>query len=169
MSGTPVHNVEEFLRVTEEIVEGENEPVPRLTTYERKGKQYLTSVEVGLKELKDPGLEVKKAWLPVATQVLTRDLSEQLGLPKTKGVRITQIYPHESLSNVELRVGDLIVSLDGTKIESSRVEDYEVFPALVRDYKVGSKVDLGIIRNGVEMDVEVELARSPKLVREMKR
>jgi serine protease Do len=169
VSGTVVYNVEEFLALTGKITEGIEEPVPTLTVYERKGQQYLTSVEVGLRELKDPGLEVKKAWLPVATQVLTRDLAEQLGIPKTKGVRVTQVYPHDALEEANLEVGDLIVFLEGEKIEASQLEDYEVFPALIREHTVGEKVKLGILREGNELEIEVELAQSPKLVREMKR
>lgn len=169
VSGTAVQNVEEFLALTEKIVEGAKEPLPTLTTFERRGQQYLTSVEVGLKEIEDPGLEVKKAWLPVATQVLTRDLAKELGIPKSKGVRVTQLYPHSTLEEADLQVGDLILTLDGESIEASQLEDYEVFPALIREYKVGERVKLGILRDGKEIETEVELARSPKVVREMKR
>jgi len=31
-------------------------------------------VKVGIKEIEDPGLEAQKAWLPVASQAITREL-----------------------------------------------------------------------------------------------
>ena len=41
----------------------------------------LTVVEVGRAGLEDPGLETRKAWMPVSVQVLTPPLAEKLGLP----------------------------------------------------------------------------------------
>jgi hypothetical protein len=38
----------------------------------------LTVVEVGRPILEDPGLEARKAWVPVTVQVLTRELAERL-------------------------------------------------------------------------------------------
>jgi serine protease Do len=169
VSGTPIANVKDLERMTEDLLGGVDKTVPALTVFERKTKQYLTVVEVGVKELRDPGLEVKKAWLPVDTQVLTRDLAKQLGVPEQKGVRITQVYSHEDVEKTGLEVGDILIAIDGEKIEASEQEDYEVFPTLIRQYKVGSEVELTLLRDGEVQKVKVELVRSPQLVREMRK
>ena len=169
VSGTAVNNVKDFLRVTEEHAGEEVESVPTLTVFERKKRQYLTVVKVGIRKLRDPGLEVSKAWLPVAAQVLTRELAEQLGSPDRKGVRITQIYPHGDILEASLEVGDIVVALDGEGIDASEQEDFEVFSTLIRQYKPGTEVELNVLRKGEEKEVKVTLTRSPRLVREMKK
>ena len=58
-----------------------NEPVAVLATFERKADSYVTAIKVGIREFSDPSLEVKKAWLPVDTQVITRDIAGLLGDP----------------------------------------------------------------------------------------
>jgi len=167
--GTPIRNVEDLRALTETVLKGKKTPVPVLTVFERKKMQYLTAVKVGLKEIRDPGLEVKKAWIPISTQVLTRSLAKQLGIPRRKGVRITQIYPHKSMEGSDLKVGDIITAVDGFPLEVSDLEDFEVFPTLIRQYKVGTTVELGVLRQGRDLKVPIKLVRAPKLAREMKR
>ena len=169
VAGKPVNNLEDFRRVTHETTAGKKDPVPTIVAFERGENKYLTVVKVGIQETKDPGLEVRKAWLPASTQVLTRDIAEALGLTGRTGVRITQVYPTSAAEKAGLRVGDVIVALDGTPIPASEPEDDEVFPAMVRQYKIGSTAELTILRNGQEKKLSVELVQAPKLPREMKK
>jgi len=167
---TPIKRLENLVAFTKELLPNgeEDENVPVKVLYERADKQYLTVVEVGLEHWRDPGLEVRKAWLPVAYQVLTRDMAEALGLKGESGVRITKVYPDSTAEKAGLGVGDLILKLDGERILSSRPEEMEVFSAMVRQYKIGSEAELTVVRQGQEKKIAVELAPSPKLPREMK-
>jgi serine protease Do len=169
VNATPVKSVEELVELTDKITEGKSEPVPVVVAFERKKEQHLTVVEVGIKELEDPGLEAKKAWLPVATQVLTRDIVKELGISGRKGVRVTQVYPNTSAEKAGIKVGDLIIALDGEPIPASEPEDYEVFPYMIRQYSIGSEAELTILRGKEELKLTVELVKSPKLAREMKK
>lgn len=180
VDSTPVKNVKELVALTEKIVVGKKEPVPVVVAFERKTERYLTVVKVGIKKLEDPGLEVRKAWVPVATQVLTRDLAEGLGVPGKTGVRITQVYPNTTAEKVGLKIGDLIIALDGEKISASQPEDFEVFPTMVRQYKIGATAELTVLRDLTtstdtvrtgkeELKIPIELTASPKLSREMKK
>lgn len=143
--------------------------MPTLTGFERKNGQYLTVVEVGVSELQDPGLEVKKAWLPVEAQVITRDIAKLLGNDDLKGFRVTHVYKGSTAEKAGLQVGDLIHAVDDQPLTASALEHYEELPTLIRQYRSGSTVELSIGRDGEESKVPVELVLAPKLDREMKK
>lgn len=166
---TPITNVKELREVTEKIIEGQEEPVPVLTTIQRKSRILVTVVKVGLTDLNDPGLEVKKAWLPIETQVLTRDIAKAMNKPDRKGFRITHIYADTTAEKAGLEEGDIVYAVDGEALTANAPEHYEELPALIRNYRAGTKVVLSVDRNDKELSIEVELIRSPKLEREMKK
>ncbi|MFH1024080.1 MAG: PDZ domain-containing protein [Planctomycetota bacterium] len=169
VNGAPVKNVEELAAATEKIVAGKTEPVPTLVAFDRKAPKLLSVARVGLPNLADPGLEVKKAWLPAATQVITREMAKALGIPEKTGVRVTQVYPGNTAEKAGLAVGDLIVSLDGNAIPASQPEDEEVFPNMIRQYAIGAVAELTALRGAEEKKIPVELVRAPRLAREMKK
>src|SRR5262249_32883544 len=142
-------------------------PLPVLVAFERKTQRLLTVVKLGERETPDRSAEASKAWLPVSTQVLTADLAEALGLKDRKGVRITEGFPDSTADRAGLRVGDVILTIDEQSIDASQPnQDEEIFPAMVRKYKVGSRVKLEIVRSGKPLTLEAELAASPRSTRE---
>lgn len=169
INGAPVRSVAEMQDVTEKITAGQTKPVPTRLGFQRKTEQLLTVVKVGLKEIEDPGLEAQKAWLPIAAQAITRDMAEQLGSPGLNGVRITQVYADSTAEKAGLKVGDLILSLDGEPIAASQPGDEEVLNTMVRQYKIGTTATLAVQRGPDKLSLPVELVRSPKLEREMKK
>ena len=169
VAGQPIKGIDDLRRISQDITKGKTEQTPTIVAFERDNEEYLTVVKLGIRELQDPGLEVRKAWLPINSQVLTRDIAQELGMPDRTGVRITQVYPNTSAEKAGLQVGDIIVALDGTPIYASEPEDTEVLPSMVRQYKIGSTAQLTVLRDGQESPVSVELSESPKLAREMTR
>jgi len=169
INGAPLHDVAEMRQVTDSLTAGKTEPVPTRLGFLRKTEQLLTVVRVGLKELEDPGLEAQKAWLPVATQAITRDMAEQLGNPNMDGVRVTQVYTNSTAETAGLKVGDLILALDGDPIPASQPGDEEVLNTMVRQYKIGTTATLTVQRAAEKLSLPAELVRSPKLEREMKK
>ena len=169
VNGAPVTNMQDLIGLTGRLTEGRSEPVPVVATFERKAARYLTVVNVGIQELKDPGLEVTKAWLPVETQVISRDIAKQLGEPALKGFYITRVYPGSTAAKAGLKPGDFIVAVDDEKLTASGSEHQDEFAALIRQYDVGKTVELGIVRDKGRLSIPVELIRSPRLKREMKK
>lgn len=169
VAGKPVLQMEDLLAITRQVTEGKKEPVPVLVEFERKSEKCVTMVKVGMQELDDPGLEARKAWLDLATQVLTPPMAEQLGVAGRKGVRVTDVYKGGKAAGAGLRVGDLLVALDGEPIAASTPEDTEVFPNMIQQCAIGVTVELTVVRSGKEEKVRVELSRSPRLAREMKK
>ena len=162
VSNKPTPNLAELIRVSGEITEGKTEPVPVLVSYEHDGRSYLTVVKIGPEREDDkPGL-VKKAWIGIDTQVISSDLAAALGIPSSKGVRITQIHPKTSADKAGLKMGDLILKLDGTVIPTSRPEESDVFPSLIRQYKIGTEAALSVRRGAEDLEVKVVLDASPE-------
>lgn len=167
--GKPLANIAALMTLTDEITAGKTEPTQVLVAFERKGERLLTVVKVGTRSFDDPGREVRKAYLPVGMQVLTKDIADALGVPGRTGVRVTQVYPDSSAEKAGLKVGDLVVELGGEEIPASQPEDVEVLPAMIRQYKIGSNAELTVIRGNEEMKLSVVLEESPPLPREMKK
>jgi serine protease Do len=167
VNNEPVINLEDLIAKTKSLTEGKEEFVSTLVSFERDGEEFLTVVELGIEELPPPGREVRKAWLPVETQPLTKDTAEILGLEGTKGVRVTRLY--EASDDFPLQVGDIITTFDGDPLDISRSEDNEIFRTLLRQYRIGTEVEAVVIRDGEEVTVAMELGTSPKRSREMER
>ena len=168
VGGTPIKNLQDLVAATSKLLEGKTDPVPVLTTFERKTKRYVAVVKVGIKDLLDPGLEVKKAWLPVETQVVTREIAQQLQRPDMTGFRVTQVYPGTTAETAGIKTGDYLLAVDDEPLTASAPEHNEELAALIRQYKVGDVVNLKILRGPEELTLPVELVRSPMLEREMK-
>lgn len=169
VGGTPIKNLADLEAATRKLTAGQPEPVPVIVTFERKAERFLTVVKVGLKDLKDPGLEVTKAWLPVETHVISRDIAKQLGQPTLKGFYVTRVFADTTAEKAGLKAGDFIIALDGEKLTATAAEHEDELSTLVRQYDVGKTVELTILRDQVEQKVAVQLERSPRLQREMKK
>jgi serine protease Do len=170
VNGKRIKNVQELVTLTEEITRGGSDSSPVMVAFERKRERYLTVVRLTVeKETQHQGFEVRKAWLPVGMQVLTRDIARSLGLSDATGMRITQVYSPSSAERAGLKAGDIIAGMDGETIRISSSEDYEVLPARIRQYKIGSTVQLAILRGKEQLSVPVELEQSPPMPGEMKK
>jgi serine protease Do len=169
VKGTSVRNVEELIDLTKKLTDGKTEPTPVIAAFERESRRYLTVIKIGIQELRDPGLEVTKAWLPVETHVISREIARELGKPELKGFYLTEVYPDSTAEKAGLRPGDFITGVDDEKLTASGPEHEEEFAALIRQYDIGAKVQLTVWRDNQQIKVPVELVRSPKLKREMKK
>jgi serine protease Do len=169
VNGTVVRAVEDLARMTAELTEGKADRVPVVATFERKAARYMTVIRIGIQELKDPGLEVSKAWLPVETQVISLDIARQLGSPDLRGFSITRVYPDSTAEKAGLNPGDFIVAVDGEKLFANGPEHEDELATLIRQYDIGATVQLTVIRDRETKTVPVELVRSPRLRREMKK
>lgn len=169
VAGKPVRHVADLLALTDDLTKNKKAPVPAPVHFNRRTEKFLTVVKVGIKDLDDPGLEARKAWLPVAVQVITREMAGQLGTNGLTGVRVTQVYSNSTAQAAGLRVGDLITAIDGEPVAASQPGDEEVFTNRIRQYRVGDKPEFTIVRDRESIKAIVELARTPKLEREMKK
>lgn len=169
VAGTTVRHVADLISITRNLTAEKAAPVPAVVAFLRRGEHWLTVVNVGIQDADDPSAEARKAWLPVAVQVITRELAEQLGTNGVTGVRLTQVYPDTTAAAAGLQVGDLLLAMDGEPIPASQPGDEEHFTNLIRQRRVGSQPEFTLWRAGQVRTQAVELMRAPKVEREMPR
>lgn len=165
----PIKSVEDLVALSRKLTEGQTRRVPVLATFERHDRRHLTVVSLGLEDLKDPGSEATKAWLPIETQVISREIARQLGDPKLKGYYVTRVYPDSTAAKAGLQVGDMLLSVDDEKLTADAPEHEGDLATLIRQYDPGAVVKLGVRRGKNPVAMEVTLERSPHLRREMKK
>ncbi len=168
IDGEAVKDIDTLIARTDGLIKGRTEPLPVLLAFDRKGERMLTVLELARPGLQDPGMEARKAWIPVAVQALTSELADKLGVAGRPGVRVTRVFGGGA-AKAGLEVGDLILSVDGNPVEASQPSEADVFDTMIRQYKIGSTVTLTTMRGKEERPVKVQLESSPRLPREMKK
>jgi serine protease Do len=164
VAGKPVHTVKELV---EAAATPPAPPAGLLVGFERQGQALLSVVRPSSRQGADRSIEARRAWLAVATQVLTPDLATALKIEGRGGVRLTQVEPGSTADAAGLKAGDVLLRLDGQEIPASRPEDGEVFPTLLRAYPAGARVKLEGVREGAPLRVDAELVASPPSPREL--
>ncbi len=168
VDGTPTPTLAALEEVLDRATKNREDTIPLLVGFERSGQRLLTVIDVGHAGLEDPGLEARKAWVPVSVQVVTRELAGKLKLGEASGVRVTQVLGRAA-SGAGLEVGDVITAVDGDPVQASQPSDADVFATMIRQYKIGSSVELSVLRGTRPEKVRVTLETSPRLPREMKK
>jgi serine protease Do len=141
--------------------------VPTLVAFEVDGSQFLTVVKIGPEPEPDRPSVVRKAMLALDTQVISPELAKALGIEGTPGVRVTRVHPDGSAAKAGIRVGDLILKIDGETIAANRPEDADLFATTLRQFRVGTEVALLIRRGAEELTIKVELERGHERTSEL--
>jgi Do/DeqQ family serine protease len=106
-------------------------------------------------QLVDRG-KVTRGWLGVATQPLTKELAESLGLREARGAVVARVYPGSPAATAGVETNDVIVGFAGVP-----VEDYHHLQRLSADAEVGRTVALEIVRNRQKRTVQARIAEAP--------
>jgi serine protease Do len=159
---TDIADVAALQAFTRDFIRDLKEPKPVLVTFDRERQQLMTVVKVGPEVQVDKPGRPARAWLGAQTQVLTPDLAEALGLEGKKGVRVTMVISDSPADRAGLKVGDVLLKLDGRVISASTPSDQELFDNLIREYKVDAEVELAGVRAGEPLTLTAKLGRQPK-------
>ena len=158
----PVNSIDDLLELSHKITRGQAEPVPTLVSFERNLAKLLTVVKIGPEAEENQPLEAWKPWLGISTQVMTRELSAALALPRTtRGIRVAQVFPETPAQKAGIEAGDLIFRLDGQIIMAHRVEDAEVFGNMIKQYKTDATIELSGLRGEKPMTWNASLTKRP--------
>jgi Do/DeqQ family serine protease len=104
------------------------------------------------------GREIKRPWLGVKFEPVTRELSEALGLERVLGAFVADVYEKSPAEAAGIKVKDVIIAVDGVEVDDPRALTYRL-----NTKGVGATVTLKVIRDGAERTVEVALAEAPGL------
>ncbi len=99
--------------------------------------------------------EVKRGMLGVQGGEVNSELAEALGYNSTKGAFVSQVVPDSAAEKAGIEAGDIIVSVNGKKIET-----FSELRAKVATLGAGKTVKLGIIRDGKEKTYDVTLGEA---------
>jgi Do/DeqQ family serine protease len=97
--------------------------------------------------------EVRRGLFGVSAQDLTPELAQALDLDQHRGAVIAKIEPKSSAARAGLAVGDVVVQVNGRDVASGA--DLRNQLGLLR---VGSKVELRVVRDGRTLDLSARLA-----------
>lgn len=158
--GRPVRRLADLREATRAALAGA-EPRPVLVGIRRDDADLVAVVKVGPETDPAPVPRVPKAWAGVSTQVLLPELAKALGVEARSGLRVTKLVPGAAAEKAGLRVGDILLRLDGKVIPARRPEDAEWFGSTLREYDPAATVSIDILRDGKPAKVELPLAERP--------
>lgn len=96
--------------------------------------------------------KVSRGWLGVGIQPLTPELARGMGLDTEEGAVVSQVFPGGPADDAGLRVGDVVVSFQG-----SPVEDAGRLTRLVGAEKPGARAQVVVLRGGDRKELSVTL------------
>lgn len=109
-----------------------------------------------VEQLQNKG-KVVRGWLGVLVQQITPEIAESLNLSQPEGALVSDVTPGGPADKAGVKRGDVIVALDG-----NRIEDMPDLPKTVATNEPGTKSKLTLIRNGKEKTVDLTLGELPE-------
>jgi len=122
------------------------------------GLSFAVPIDIAMQvvqQLKADG-KVRRGWLGVTIQDVTRELAESFGMKRPSGALIADILADSPAALSNLQVGDVVTEFEGQRINLS-----SDLPPLVGRTPPGTRVRLGVLRGGKSMIATVTIAELP--------
>ncbi|MBN1554878.1 MAG: Do family serine endopeptidase [Phycisphaerae bacterium] len=108
-----------------------------------------------MKQLIDDGT-VKRGYLGVGIQNMSRDYAESLGMQKPMGGLVTQVQPDSAAAKAGLELEDVITAVNGKNLK-----DVNELRNTIASFRPGETVTLTVIRDGKTIPLKVTLGKNP--------
>jgi len=118
------------------------------------GLSFAIPIELAMnvvEQLRTSG-HVKRGWLGVMIQDVTRELADSFGMKHPYGALIARVMPDSPSEKAGLQPGDVILEYNGTRLTSSSMLQH-----LVGASRIDKPAELVILRDGKRMNVEVNI------------
>ncbi len=112
-------------------------------------------------QLRDHG-RVTRGIIGAHTQSITPLLAKGLGLDQGYGAIVADVYPGSPAETGGLEVGDVIVALDGKRIENARQFDVNIYHR-----PVGGSIRVQVLRDGSVRALEIDVVERPMVISNM--
>ncbi|SUW65256.1 Periplasmic serine endoprotease DegP precursor [Buttiauxella agrestis] len=99
--------------------------------------------------------QVKRGELGIMGTELNSELAKAMKVDAQRGAFVSQVMPNSSAAKAGIKAGDVVVSMNGKAISS-----FAALRAEVGSMPVGSKLTLGLLRDGKPVSVNLELQQS---------
>ena len=106
-----------------------------------------------IEQLKTKG-EVTRGWLGVAIQDVSQEVADYYRLKSKKGAMVAEVFEGDPADLAGIKSGDIIVSVNGKKIESSRD-----LTGLIAAIPVGGVAKIKVLRDGKPKKFKVNVAK----------
>src|SRR5262245_45244778 len=113
-------------------------------------------VKVVVASAKGGGSTVKRPWLGARLQAVTHDTAGRLGLKRPSGALVASVTATSPAGRAGLKTGDLITAIDGQVVDDPNAFDYRFATKTL-----GGHANLGIVRAGKDMVINVALEPAP--------
>jgi serine protease Do len=170
VDGVKVSNVAELKTVTAKFFPDSETALthPSIVLFRRNGAVLEAAIDLQNTNPHHIAPTALKAWLGVDSQPLTPKLNKRLGInSEDGGARVTRVFEGTDAEKAGIKVGDVLLDLDGAPIAERRAEDSEVLERQIRQYKVGSVTTIQVWRDGNTIEIPVTLEVHPKPPAEM--
>lgn len=99
--------------------------------------------------------QVKRGELGIMGTELNSELAKAMKVDAQRGAFISQVMPKSAAEKAGIKAGDVILSMNGKPISS-----FASFRADIGTLPIGTKVTLGLLRDGKPVNVEVTIEQS---------
>ncbi|NLA90239.1 MAG: Do family serine endopeptidase [Synergistaceae bacterium] len=99
---------------------------------------------------------VKRGWLGVYIQALTKEFADAYGIKEDHGAVISDVMADSPAEKAGLKRGDVVLTVNGEK-----VKDHQQLVNKIRQRMSGEKVSLSIVRQGKAVALSVTLGEIP--------
>ena len=105
-------------------------------------------------ELQKKGKVERNFWTGMEVNVVDQRIARYFGLPKAEGVIISDIKKNSPAERAGLKVGDIILEINGEKIQND-----ETIIAIINDARAGDILDLKIYREKKSFNTKLTLEK----------
>ncbi len=95
---------------------------------------------------------MRRGIIAASAQTITPEIARGLTLPVREGVILADVYPGGPADRAGLRVGDIILGVDGKAMENARQMDVNVYLK-----SIGTIVDIDLLRDGERLTLPVRV------------
>jgi serine protease Do len=114
----------------------------------------INRVKSIVSELQKNGKVERNFWTGMEVNVVDQRIARYFGLPKAEGVIISDIKKSSPAERAGLKVGDIILEINGEKIQND-----ETIIAIINDARAGDVLDLTIYREKHSFNVKLTLEK----------
>jgi Do/DeqQ family serine protease len=100
--------------------------------------------------------KVTRGWLGIGIQPLTPELAKSFGVSADEGILVNQVMPKSPAEAAGLKVGDLILSLDGKPLKDARQ-----MQRVVAEAEIGKTIEVVIVRDKTKRALKVQVGEMP--------